>query len=273
MTANEAMPAKASVGVMTVATNRYIEYWAAMATSADEHLFPGHRLVLHVFTDQVERAREAAATLTRAEVDVVEIEPLRWPEATLLRYEIFDAHSYALNEDILIHLDADMIVVRDTGAELTPRDWRGGIALVRHPGYRRPAQPARLAMYARNPHMTASDVRSILRLGGIGSWETDPVCRAFVPKPDRRKYVCGGTWMGRKESLRPLIHELAVRTRADLNEGRIAVWHDESHLNWFASRHDVTLLGSEYCFAPGFPNLVGLDAIIIAVDKGDERTR
>lgn len=267
------MQSKPSVGVMTVATNRYIEYWAEMAASADKHLFPGHRLVLHVFTDQVERAHEAAANLTRAEIDVVEIEALRWPEATLLRYEVFDAHREALSEDLLIHLDADMLVTSNTGAELNPSQWRGGIALVRHPGYRRPPVPARLAMYARNPRMAASDARYILRLGGIGSWETDPACRAFVAKSDRRTYVCGGTWMGRREELRALIHELATRTRADLDEGRIAVWHDESHLNWFASRNDVTILGSEYCYAPGFPNLTDLVPIIIAVDKGDERTR
>lgn len=262
-----------SIGVMTVATNRYIDYWAAMAVSADAHLFPGHRLVMHVFTDQVERAREAAETLTRAEVNIVEIDPLGWPEATLLRYEVFDSHRSALAEEVLVHLDADMVVARDTGAELTPIQWRGGIALVRHPGYRRPPMRTRLALYARNPRWAAADARSFQSMGAIGSWETDPTCRAYVPKSERRTYICGGTWMGRSDALLPLIHELAIRTRADLEEGRIAVWHDESHLNWFASRYDVTILGSEYCYAPGFPNLADLDPVIIAVDKGDERTR
>lgn len=262
-----------SVGVMTVATNRYIDYWAALAASADKDLFPENRLVLHVFTDQVARARQVALNLTRATVNIVEIEPLRWPEATLLRYEIFDAHDDELSQDVLVHLDADMLVLRATGAELTPLHWRGGIALVRHPGYRRPATPTRLAMYARNPRMAASDVRSLLRLGGIGSWETDPTSRAFVPKPDRHTYVCGGTWMGRHDSLKSMIKELAIRTRADLEEGRIAVWHDESHLNWFASRHEVTVLDSEYCYAPGYPSVSDLAPRILAVDKGNDRTR
>ena len=262
-----------SIGVMTVATNRYIDYWAAMAVSADAHLFPGHRLVMHVFTDQVERAREAAETLTRAEVNIVEIDPLGWPEATLLRYEVFDSHRSALAEEVLVHLDSDMIVARDTGTELTPSQWHGGIALVRHPGYRRPAVPARLPLYARSPRMAAKDLRLVLHYGARGTWERDRRSRAFVERRHRQTYVCGGTWMGRREELRPLIHELAKRTRADLDEGRIAVWHDESHLNWFASRNDVTILGSEYCYAPGFPNLADLDPFIIAVDKGDERTR
>jgi histo-blood group ABO system transferase len=229
--------------------------------------------VLHVFTDQVERAREVAASLSRAQVDVVPIEPLRWPEATLLRYEVFDAHREGLTEDILIHLDADMLVESIVGPELVPSQWKGGIALVRHPGFRRPRGAARVAFYVRNPRIATSDIRTHRRLGGIGSWETDPDCRAYVPRAARHVYVCGGTWMGQREALLSLIRELAVRTRADLDEGRVAVWHDESHLNWYASRNDVTILGSEYCFAPGFPNLAGLSPRIIAVDKGDDRTR
>lgn len=273
MTKNSSAAGRPSIGVMTVATNRYIEYWAEMAVSADRHLFAGHRLVLHVFTDQAERAREVASTLKRTRVDIVEIAPLLWPDATLLRYEIFDAHRNALAEEVLVHLDADMVVARDTGPELTPNTWRGGIALVQHPGYRRPALPARLTMYARHPRIAAEDLLLASSYGGLGSWERDPRSRAFVVRRDRRRYVCGGAWMGRREALLPLIHELATRTRADLDEDRIAVWHDESHLNWFASRNNVTILGSEYCYAPGFRTLADLDPIIIAVDKGDERTR
>jgi histo-blood group ABO system transferase len=273
MMAEDPNPDAPSIGVMTVATNRYIDYWAEMAASADRNFFPGHRLVLHVFTDQVERAREIAASLSRAEVDIVPIKPLRWPDATLLRYELFDAHRERLMEDILIHLDADMLVECDTGAELEPRMWRGGIALVRHPGYWRPRAATRLGMYAQHPLMAVSDARRFLHLGGLGSWETDPDCRAFVPRQDRRTYVCGGTWMGYREALLAMIRSLGVRTREDLNEGRIAVWHDESHLNWFVSRNSVTVLGSEYCYAPGFPSIADLSPRIIAVDKGDDRTR
>lgn len=264
---------KPSIGVMTVATNRYIEYWAQMAASADRHLFPDHRLVLHVFTDQAARAQQIAATLQRAAVDVVEIEPLGWPEATLLRYEIFDSHSDFLSEDILIHLDADMRVESNLGVELGSSHWREGIALVCHPGYRRPTGRALLLLYLQHPRRAASDARSILCLGGLGSWETDPASRAFVPKSMRRKYVCGGTWMGKRGPLLDMIHELAGRTREDLNEDQIAKWHDESHLNWFASRSAVTYLDSQYCYAPGFDNLFDLVPIIVAVDKGDERTR
>lgn len=267
------MSERPSIGVVTVATNRYLDYWLAMAHSAEQHLFPEHDIVMHVFTDRVDDAREMARSLTRVRIDPIEIEPYRWPEATLLRYEVFDAHRERLSEDLLLHLDADMLLVDRVGSELQPDAWINGIALVRHPGFRRPATGRRAGLYLRKPRLALADARALVRTGGLGSWESDPESLACVPRELRGQYVCGGTWMGRGQELLAMIHELSGRTRTDLDAGRIAVWHDESHLNWFAANHHTTILGSEYCYAPGFPNLADLSPRVIAVDKGHERTR
>jgi len=262
-----------SIGVLTVATNRYLDYWLAMAQSVEQHLFPGHPIVMHVFTDRVDDAREMARTLTRVQVDPVSIEPYGWPEATLLRYEVFNAHRDQIGEDVLLHLDADMLLVDSVGPELQPDSWLNGIALVTHPGFRRPRGAGRLGVYLRRPKLVASDLRLRSVAGGLGSWESDPRCLAYVPRELRTRYVCGGTWMGRAPELLSMISELAAHTRTDLDAGRIAIWHDESHLNCFASRNATSILGSEYCYAPGFANLRDLKPRIIAVDKGNERTR
>lgn len=79
--------------------------------------------------------------------------------------------------------------------------------------------------------------------------------------------------MGLREPFVDLCAELSRRTRADLDNDIIAVWHDESHLNWYASRHETTLLDSSYCYALGLPGLQDLEPVIIAVDKNDDRTR
>ena len=262
-----------SVGVVTVATNRYLDYWHDMAVSAEQHLFAGHPIVLHVFTDRLSDAKAMAADFPRLTVNVVPIDALGWPEATLLRYEVFDSHRDVLDQDLLMHLDADMLLVADVGAELDPDRWPGGVALVRHPGFRRPPVPSRLSLYAGRPRMAAGDAVMRVRSGGIGSWESRPVSRAFVPRGARRRYVCGGTWLGLRDPLLSMVHDLAARTRADFDEGTIALWHDESHLNWYAAGHRTALLGSEYCFAPGYANLRDIAPRILAVDKADDRTR
>ncbi|MHB1066464.1 MAG: hypothetical protein ACYC2Z_03405 [Candidatus Nanopelagicales bacterium] len=262
-----------SVGVVTVATNRYLDYWFEMARSAEEYLFAGHPVVMHVFTDRPEDAKAMAGDFDRITVNPVPIATLGWPEATLLRYELFDAHHDELGQDLLMHLDADMLLVDDVGAELDPASWPGGIALVRHPGFRRPETSARLALYASHPRMAAGDAVMRVQKGGIGSWESREISRAYVPRRARRRYVCGGTWLGLRGPFLAMVHELATRTRADLDEGTIAIWHDESHLNWFASGNPTALLGSQYCFALGYPNLRDLAPRIVAVDKADDRTR
>ena len=258
---------------MTVATNRYLDYWFAMAQSAERYLFPDRDVVMHVFTDRVADAREMARAFSRVVVNPIEIEQYVWPEATLLRYQIFDTHRSQLSQDVLLHLDADMIVVDEVGPELRPDYWRGGIALVRHPGYRRPGLGAGSSLYFRNPRLAWSDARARMVVGGLGSWESDVRSRACVPRAKRKAYVCGGTWMGRRTELLSMIHELAEHTREDTQTGVMAVWHDESHLNWFASRYETSILGSEYCYAEGYANLSDLHPRIIAVVKGDERTR
>lgn len=268
---NESSPL--SVGVVTVATNRYIDYWHEMALSADRHLFPGHEVVLHVFTDRPADVRAMAGDFSNIVVNPVTVDSLGWPEATLLRYEVFDAHSKDLEQDLLMHLDADMLVAQDVGPELQPTTWPNGIALVRHPGYRRPSMSRRVSLYISDPRLALGDTYALAKIGAIGSWETDDRSRAFVPRRSRGTYVCGGTWFGLRTAFLSMVHELTVRTRADLDEGVVAVWHDESHLNWFASGHRTAVLGSEYCFAPGFANLMDLTPKIIAVDKADDRTR
>ncbi|MDD2857600.1 MAG: hypothetical protein PHU75_02900 [Candidatus Nanopelagicales bacterium] len=262
-----------TVGVVTVATNRYLDYWREMAATADEHLFPGHEVVMHVFTDRVDEALAMAGGFSRIRVNAIEVEALGWPDATLLRYSLIDRHAEHLQQDLLVHLDADMQVVADVGPELDPAHWPGGIALVRHPGYWRPHWPQRSALYMKKPRMAARDAVSMVQHGSVGMWERHQASRAFVPRSRRRTYVCGGTWMGLREPFCAMVHELATRTDADTQDQIMAIWHDESHLNWYASHHRTAFLGTEYCYALGFPNLAGMQARIVAVDKGDDRTR
>jgi len=262
-----------SVGIVTIATNQYLEYWREMALSVERNLFPDQEVVMHVFTDRVVDAKSMALQFSRVTVNVVEIDQLKWPEATLLRYEVFDAHRDFLQQDVIMHLDADMLVVDKVGPELWPFNWPGGIALVQHPGYRRPKGRNLALLYIRNPRMLVIDLLTTARLGGIGSWEIESSSCAFIPRRLRRRYFCGGTWMGMREPFLAMVHELAQRVRADLDNGIIATWHDESHLNWFAAQNETGILGSEHCYAPNFPNLADLRPRIVAVDKGDERTR
>lgn len=261
---------RASVGVMSIATGSYLEHWMRQATSVDAHLFADRDVTIILFTDRPEEARAHALRLGRVSVRVVRIESLGWPDATLLRYRIFSDHWSEVAGDVVVYLDADMLVVAPAGPELVPESWVDGIALVRHPGYYRGEPAWRLRVS--HPRLIVTDLAGwVRREGGPGQWERDEASCAFVPPALRREYVCGGAWMGTRPAIEQLIGELAERTDLDSAVGITARWHDESHMNWWAATHPHTTLGPEYCFDPGAPHLKGVNPRIVAVDKNTLR--
>lgn len=262
-----------SLGVVSVATNRYVHYWMEMAASADDLLFPEAQLTMHVFTDQPELVEEFAPSLSRIRVHPIRVAPLTWPAATMQRFQLISDHAGSLTEEVLLHLDADMLVVNRTPSSLDPETWQGGMALVRHPGYRRPHGLQRAKFSLRHPNRFARDLARIAKEGALGTWERNPASSAYVPRSKRHTYVCGATWMGKREDFISACSLLASNTAQDSKIGRIALWHDESHMNWFAATQQRSILDSEYCFVEGAMNLTDLTPIIVAVDKRDERTR
>lgn len=262
-----------TVGVLSIATNRYADYWMDMARTADRHLFLNHDVVMTVFTDRVEEIERFRTELDRVRVHVIAVKALGWPDAPLAKFNMIARHRREIEQDILMYLDADMRVVAGAGADLDPNSWHNGIALVRHPGFRRPPSPQTLPFYMSSPSLAIRDVYRQVVEGGRGTWERDQRSRAYVAPSRRRIYFCGATWMGRRRELIEATSELAARVEVDSRQGIIARFHDESHLNWYASQQSCSILDSDYCFIEGAGNLSDLTPRIIAVEKYGNRTR
>ena len=261
------------IGAFSVATNRYIKYWQAMAHSADKNLFVGHDVVLTVFTDQIEKVRGIEGDLERIRVNPVKIRDLKWPLAPLSKFQLFTNHKSEFDQPVLMHLDADTIVAPGAGADLEPTTWNGGVALVRHPGFRRPCSWRRLNLYLSYPDLLLRDFYRVAREGGLGTWETNTDSTAFVPRNKRVNYICGATWFAVAEYMQDLCEELSQHVARDLQRGVVARFHDESHLNWFRANRSCSVLESDYCFVRNARNLADLTPRIFAVEKYDDRTR
>jgi hypothetical protein len=257
-----------SLGVLTVATNIYIDYWREMVTSFDKNCKPDENVVLHVFTNRLEEVQRIKSELKNVLVVGHEIPDYRWPEATLLRYQIFNNASEKFSEDVLMHLDADMLITSSPLEKIFNASTVGQMCLVSHPGYWRPQRfHNRFNFYWKNTTLLFSDIRMILRVGGLGSWETDSLSAAYVPRRNRRNYVCGGTWFGQREVFLKLISELSRNVKKDLEREKVAVWHDESHLNSWSAQNSHQLLDPSLCFVATYPQLAGLTSMIAAVEK------
>jgi hypothetical protein len=262
MPRNQKVP---SVGILTIATGPYFDYWKSLYATIERSLFLNSEVTIHLFTDTPERISEIKSS--RVRIKTYEIESLGWPDATLLRYRIFSNSSSSFIEDILMYLDADMLVHKDFDPDAAARLESGGIFLVSHPGYWRPSGRNRLIFYMKNPLTFVKDIILLARMGSLGTWETRKNSQAFTSRDKRKNYVCGGTWLGERTAMISLISSLRDQVDKDLSSGITAIWHDESHLNSWASKNPFELLPPKYCYDFSYPWLRGMSPVIEAVTK------
>ncbi len=257
-----------SLGIMSVATNVYLDYWMDLARSIDQHVTVFSPITLHVFTDRASEAKSFSRELTRTKVKVHEIEPLGWPEATLFRFKLIRDRIGEMPEEFLMYLDADTIVDADFESDLARRMLLHGVHLVEQSGSWRPPRLIRkIRFYALHPGAPFADLRKLIREGGLGTWETNRESTAYVPRNRRKHYVYGAVWMGPRLGIQELVEELAHRVEDDWTRGVIAVWHDESHINWWNSQYTPRLLDPRYYFFPGHRHLDELPRIVSLIHK------
>lgn len=256
-----------SIGIMSVATNIYVDYWKQMALSANEVTTPSDQIYFFVFTDQPESVESFAQGLENVYVTTFRIPSFGWPEATLLRYEIFTSRISEMNTDILMHLDSDMLFKASPWDRIKGQSMENNVCLVSHPGYWRPKRAKKLRAYIKSPTLLYQDARVMLKMGGNGAWETRRFSMAFVERKDRKNYVCGGVWFGARAAIGELMSNLKTSVSSDLNKNIIATWHDESHLNRWSRSNSHTLENPELCFDETYAQLDSLIPQIIAVKK------
>jgi histo-blood group ABO system transferase len=248
-----------SVDICVHATGAYTAYAQSLASSLDRFAFPGSRVRMIVFTDSPASFNEISSNLQRIELLTVDAPARSWPDATIKRFGDYARNRAVFRADLLMFLDADMLAVSEFGPELTPHRWPTGVALVLHPGFFEREQAGLVSRLLRR--------RGEQSPAPKGAWETSSRSLAYIEPGRRRLYVCGGAWMGLADRALGLCQELSDRIECDEEDGVLAVWHDESHLNWWAATYAPALLAPEYCFVENSDNLSHLRPRIVAIDK------
>jgi histo-blood group ABO system transferase len=214
-----------NVGLLIVATGKYICFVPPLIESAKKHFCRNQQITYFVFTDQELPSSE----------DVVRIEQQRlgWPYDTMMRYQIYLDHWQKLrDQDYLFACDADMLFVGDVGDEIL-----GMRVATLHPGF----------------------------VGKRGSYETDSRSKAYVGEREGCYYFAGGFYGAEREAFLHILQTNLRHIEDDLKRGIIAVWHDESHWNRYCIDFPPTLiLTPSYCYPEewGLPyekRLIALD--------------
>lgn len=240
--------------VLVIATNRYINFLPSLLTSIDQNLFLDSTGQVMVFTNHNEISVNEISD--RVSVQKVLIPNLGWPDATLKRYAIFTEHWGKISGDYVIYIDVDAVVVGKPLLRVIVDDLNShnsDIFVVRHPGYFRRDWKTWIAARRKS-----------------GIWETRRESMAFVPLFSRRTYVAGGVWGGKRSALYRMISQLKINVEIDLQKEIVAIFHDESHLNNWVTKHHVLKLSPAWVFAPGYENLLGIEPIIEVIHKPEE---
>ena len=198
--------------ILTIATNKYIQFVEKLYDNIEEHFLNGHEIEGIIFTEH------EVETSDNIKISQIEHEP--WPMPTLKRYNYFMKEAEHISKyDYCFYFDVDMSIVDKVGNEVL-----GNLVATMH------------------PHQTfiPKDLRSYDRSGSLAS---------VAPGDEGENYYAGGFNGGSTKRFLEMSEVIADRVDKDLKKGRIALWHDESHLNRYLIDNppDISLTPS-YCF-------------------------
>lgn len=207
-----------SIAFIFIGTNKYIEFFPPYYSSVMEKFTPGIEKHIIAFTN------EPADQIFQEEgVTTYYIEHEDWPYITLKRFEsISKAKGQLKKFSDIIFMDADMEVDATVPDEfLNAYEYFFG---VHHPGQ---------FMY-----------------GPVCEFETNPKSKACVTKSvEDTQYRQGCLWGGKNPHILEMIDQLKDNVQEDLDNGIIAAWHDESHLNRFFSDNEDKVVTLKAGFA------------------------
>ena len=206
--ASEEQPSK-KVGLLIVATGKYIDFVLPLLDSADKYFCTNHEVTYFVFTDGTLPARDNLKTFYQKR--------LGWPHDTLMRHSIYHQHREDLKDlDYLFATDADMLFVDTVGDEILS----DRVATL-HPGY----------------------------FNRRGTYERRNASTAYVGPGEAKHYFCGGFNGGSLVEFLKMSRVITENILKDLSRSIIAVWHDECHVNrYFIDNPPTSILSPSYCY-------------------------
>lgn len=222
------------IGVLIIATNKYISFLQPLITSADSHFLLEQDVTYYIFTNKKIEIK------TNRKVVFIEVSHKDWPWMTLGRYKIFTDNQHELSKmDYLYYCDADMRFVGLVGDEIL-----SDLVATQHPGY-----------YSRR-----------------GTPETNPASLACVYPYEDMQYFAGGFNGGKSEEFLKMSYKLSNNIDIDYSNGIIAIWHDESHMNrYFIDNKPTKILNPSYCYGESMN--IPFERKLIALDKNHSEIR
>ena len=203
-----------------IATNKYVQFLDDVIESASSFFFKQSSITIMVHTNMDIELIQEKYKGDRLKVIKNNIDHEEWPLTTLKRFHYFlSKRDVILENDFSFYIDVDSIF-RGNVSELILPD--SGMVGTIHP----------------------------CLFEGSGTPERNPASRAFIPWGSNNKYFCGGFFGGDSSSFINASETIKRNIDLDLENGIIAIWHDESHINrFFFDNPPNVVLDNHFCAA------------------------
>jgi len=224
-----------SVTIFTIATSNYIKFFLELLRDIENFVNPGQKVQIIVLTDYRSKIQTRSK---RIRLNKIYHEHKQWPNITLFRYSDILQNAHLIQSDTFIWCDADMRIEKKlvTGDVLAASH----LLLSPHPSFNMNLNTIKSRTIAASLRLAIKYIHLLIQnIFMQNSWEKNRKSTAWVPRWKRRRYVQGGFWIGKTSAIIQMCDELSSNIKSDEEFGVIAKWHDESLLNWYASKYRV----------------------------------
>jgi histo-blood group ABO system transferase len=217
-----------------IATNNYTFFLEGIMESARNFFAKDCKLDFIVYTNSDD-------VMISEDVKKIHIDDEEWPMPTLKRFHYFlKAKKEILDSDYSFYVDVDSIFIKEININEIIGNKIGLIGTL-HPGF----------------------------IGNCGTPERNPLSKAYIPHGHTDSYFCGGFFGADSESFIKMSDDISKAIDDDLNNGIIAIWHDESHLNkYFFMNKPSVILGDGFTEPEGYD--INRNPYLVFLDKGGE---
>lgn len=228
------------VGLLVVATGKYIQWVQPLIDSADEFFLKNQKVTYFIFTDDQDHLNDNIQIQSNRSVRLCYHQRLGWPYDTMMRQKAYYTYKkYMKNMDYLFAVDADMLFVDFVGDEVLSER-----VATQHPGF----------------------------VKKRGTYENRKISSAYVAPYEGTCYFAGGFNGGSRKEYLKLCKTVNHNIEKDLENDCIAIWHDESHINrYFIDNPPTVILSPSYCYPESWK--LPYRKRLLALDKNHSEVR
>lgn len=204
------------IGIVYLATGRYICFWEEFFKTAQKYLFPNAEKTFFVFTDNDNIYEENNPCVKKYYYP-----KLKWPDAGLMKFDAYlKAEKDYSDIDYLFYFNGNMVFVDYIGEEILPKEENGNMAI------------AVWASYWHN--------RNNLEY----PYNRDKNCWAYIPEGEGKYYFMSGLFGGKTKEFIQMCKELNAVIKIDMEKGIDS--HDESYVNKYFLNKNPLIITPNY---------------------------